>query len=599
MILSPIWVSFAAAVLLTQPACGDFISTDYDDYNDGKLGHRPDLHFRSSEEYSPVLQVNVWNESAISKTGSHIFLRHDGNESSALSSPLVLDARDLSVVFMNRTFKNVFGTRVQENFGRKYLTFWEGNKGDGVGDGYGLVYDDTYRLVHNISVQNVGIHSDLHEFALTGHGTALVTGVDKVVADTSSWEKWNGVPEYRVLDALFQEIDLETNKVLFSWRALDHIDPMNSHERMAKDWDIYHMNSVQKTQSGNYLVSMRHLHSIFLIDGKTGDIIWTLGGKLNDFIELDPAEGADPLAPLLSMGWQHHAMFLPGTNDTEMTLFDNHVKFTAHGVCKSDCSRGLRIAIDDKASPRTVQLLREYQHPSRLQAQSQGSVQALFTESGVADNIFIGWGRCPSFTEHTPDGETVMDVQFSPWHSTSIPDALDNYRAYKMDWVATPWWDPAIALRNTSEGDLAVYVSWNGATEVREWVVRGGERKGDDDILAVSMRTGFETRMTVEVDGLRWLWAEALDKEGSVLRSTEVLDLYQGDMFLISEAEESDDGEGFDLISPPRIRSTGWSASTWAWLVGGLIGLALTIVAGVFIWRRRGYARLGDDDLDS
>lgn len=244
-------LSVAALLLSTQPARGEYISTDSEDYNNGKLGHRPHLNYRSSEEYSPVLQVNVWNESAISNRGSHIFLRHDGNQSSPLSSPLVLDSRDLTAVFMNRTFKNVFGTRVQENFGRKYLTFWEGNKGGGVGDGYGLVFDDTYRLVHNISAENIAEHSDLHEFALTGHGTALVTGVEKVMANSSSWEPWPGSDEYRVLDGLFQEIDLETNEVLFSWRALDHIDPMDSYENLAKDWDIYHMNSVQKVKHSN------------------------------------------------------------------------------------------------------------------------------------------------------------------------------------------------------------------------------------------------------------------------------------------------------------------------------------------------------------
>jgi hypothetical protein len=153
---------------------------------------------------------------------------------------------------MNRTFKNVFGTRVQENFDKKYLTFWEGKKGDGVGDGYGLAFDENYRLAYKVSAQNIAVHSDLHEFALTGHGTALVTGVDKVLAPTSRWTGWRGPKQFRILDALFQEIDLETNEVLFSWRALDHISPMDSYEPKARDWDVFHMNSIQKVK---YLAS--------------------------------------------------------------------------------------------------------------------------------------------------------------------------------------------------------------------------------------------------------------------------------------------------------------------------------------------------------
>lgn len=290
-----------------------------------------------------------------------------------------------------------------------------------------------------------------------------------------------------------------------------------------------------------------------------------------------------------------------------MTFFDNHVKTTTHGTCKGTCSRGLRIAIDDGASPRVVRLLREYRHPSRLQAQSQGSVQPLSWRSDdgelVEDNVFVGWGRCPSFTEHTAEGDTVMDVQFSPWHSNAIPDALDNYRAYKMDWVATPWWDPSLALRSTSDGGLAVYVSWNGATEVREWVVRGAMGNDAGEIVAASVRTGFETRLTVGKGGFgfRWLWAEALDKEGNMLRSTKVMDLGGGsdDMRSIELIAERDESEDVDWISPAKTKSAGISAGTWAWLVGGVVGLVLTVMAGIFIWRRRNYDRLDDDDPDS
>jgi hypothetical protein len=245
MILSLLWVCVAAIVPEVR---GDFVSVNYKKYNDGDLGHRPHLEFHSSREFSPVLQVNIWDRDAISREGSHIFLRHDGNESSPLSSPLILDANDLSAVFMNRSFQNVFGTRVQENFGRKYLTFWEGEKGDGIGDGYGLAYDDSYRLVYKVSAQNMKVHSDLHEFAFTGNGTALVTGVDKMRVRGSDYKEWNLPFEMEILDGVIQELELGTNKVLFNWRALDHVNPMDSYEPRGRGWDAYHMNSIEKVR---------------------------------------------------------------------------------------------------------------------------------------------------------------------------------------------------------------------------------------------------------------------------------------------------------------------------------------------------------------
>lgn len=237
-------VSLCTLFLATS---GEFISTDYDSYNKGQLGHRPYHAFYSSPERSPVLQVNIWNETAVAGGGSHIFLRNDGQNESDMASPLILDATDLSAVYLNRSFDNVFGTRVQENFGKKYLTFWEGHKGNGIGNGYGLAFDENYNLRYKVSAQHLNkVHSDLHEFALTGHGTALVTGVDRIKVSTAGWKAWRGRKTYHILDAVFQEIDLETNEVLFSWRASDHIDPMDSYEPIGTNWDTYHMNSIQK-----------------------------------------------------------------------------------------------------------------------------------------------------------------------------------------------------------------------------------------------------------------------------------------------------------------------------------------------------------------
>ncbi|KAJ5564259.1 arylsulfotransferase [Penicillium frequentans] len=607
--------SIAWALTVLVGANADFVSTDYEGYNEGDLGHRPHLEFHSSDEYAPVLQANVWNQSAISDTGSHIFIKHDGNTSSPLSSPLIIDANDLSAVYMNRSFENVFGTRIQENRGKKYLTFWEGQKGDGIGDGYGLAFDETYRLAYKVSAQNIQVHSDLHEFAFTGNGTALVTGVDKVTKRRDDFDpSWGTPSRFEVLDAIFQEIDLETNEVIFEWRALNHVNPMESYEpRGFLGWDAYHLNSIQKTEAGNYLISMRHTHSILLIDGKTGDIIWTLGGRQNKYTELPPDNETENAEPILSMAWQHHARYVPGTNEMEMTLFDNHVEVTTHGKCDTECSRGLHIAINDTASPPTVKLLHEYRHPSQLQAQSQGSVQVLSHAPGDKDigNVFIGWGRCPTFTEHSATGETVMDVQFSPWHSKDIPDALDNYRAYKMDWVATPYWDPSIAPRMSPKGELIVYVSWNGATEVAEWVVRGVETgrslSSKGDVVTRSVRTGFETKLMIieEKKSWRYIWAEALDADGNILRSSQIVDLEGAALPIAVDAFDEFNSTFAGFLAAEKALKLkmkhhgGLSKTAIALLATGLsvAGVSIIAAAGFWWYRSRDYNRLEAEDF--
>lgn len=385
-----------------------------------------------------------------------------------------------------------------------------------------------------------------------------------------------------------------------------------------------------QTQDGNYLISIRHTHSIHLIDGQTGEILWTLGGKRNDFVELPFANTTmpEPLAPVLSLGWQHHARFVPGTDETEITLFDNHLKTTTHGECDDGtCSRGLHIRIDDSVSPPTVRLLGEYLHPSRLQAQSQGSMQTLFEAahdegkkldeeeqqddemSPAPHSFFIGWGRCPSFTEHDAlTGDVLLDVQFSPWHSEEIPDALDNYRAHRLDWRATPIWPPSLAIMASREGDLDVFASWNGATEVREWVVRGvvvrpggaagavGMVQGEGEILAVSRRTGFETKLTVAALGLWYLWVEAVDDAGDIIGVTERVNFEAANVTVLPfEVEEFDDVPDGD--------EEGESAWTWSLLAGGSVGFLLVAMGARVLWMRaRGYKLVYDDDdidLDS
>lgn len=137
-----------------------------------------------------------------------------------------------------------------------------------------------------------------------------------------------------------------------------------------------------------------HARRIYLVNGTTGAVIWTLGGKNNDFTELPPYSDSNthPFSnPVLSMSWQHHARFYRG-GESEITLFGNHV-IDYNGVgCERDCSRGIHYRIDATSEPKTVRLLNEYPHPDGMLSQSQGSVQVL--DDG---NVFVGWWGEPEF----------------------------------------------------------------------------------------------------------------------------------------------------------------------------------------------------------
>lgn len=221
----------------------DQFSEDYNKYNYAlKYGKQPIQTFVSNKDIvAPLIQVNLWNEEKISPTGgSHIFLRHDQKE----SSPLILDAKDLSVVYMNRAYDRTSDIRIQRNYNTSYLTFYSGTIVDGHGDGDGLIMDDQYKEVYKVNVKGLGaVKNDLHEFQLTGHGTALVTAYDIVRRDLKAFR---GSRKGTVLDGVFQEIDLETKEVLFQWRATDHVDLADSFYWLEAKWDFFHINSIEK-----------------------------------------------------------------------------------------------------------------------------------------------------------------------------------------------------------------------------------------------------------------------------------------------------------------------------------------------------------------
>lgn len=279
-----------------------------------------------------------------------------------------------------------------------------------------------------------------------------------------------------------------------------------------------------QTKDGNYLISARHTNSLYLINGKNGDVIWTLGGKNNDFKELAAPNGLELSNPLLTMKGQHHARFFPGSDETEITFFDNHA-LTHYVGCTNDCSRGIHLRIDtSNPENKTAQILHEYLHPKKLRSGTQGSVHRL--DNG---NIFVGWGGNPSFTEHTPDGECVLDVEFSPWRSDNTEQkSLDNYRAYRQVWKAEPYWDPIIGA-TTAGGSVTAFLSWNGATEVRHWALYACDSKdgllNPSEPIAKLPRAGFETSVVMGYTHHKFLRGAALDADGKVIRYTGVYDI--------------------------------------------------------------------------
>lgn len=430
---------------------------------------------------------------------------------------------------------------------------------------------------------------------ITPQNTALITIFDYVKKDINDIEKLNyfGQPPSYIWDCLFQEIDLVENKLLFEWRASDHYFVSDTNRRLgmsgglAEPFDYFHINSVEKDVLGNYLISARYTNSITYIDGKTGDIIWILGGVRNYFTDLSDGSA-------INFSYQHDARFhsidaftgilesdaLISTNGKEgmtrklLTLFDNAAE--NEGGSHNKPSRGLLLEVSypdpvrklssrdveqEKNDPNvreshSVRLVRSFEHPSQIIAPSQGSLQVL--SAGKPPKVLLDYGYAAVFTEFAANGTVLCDTRFAAQKSW-VRNEVHSYRAFKCPWSGQPRSPPAAVV---VMGNL--YVSWNGATEVRRWAVEQSATGKDDDeegtwdIMTTEEKQGFETRIALDQHTIRpFLRVRALDKDGKVL--------------------------GLSLT----IRSTGTSNGAIMTYVSGLLILGLGVTAVLYRFKGR------------
>lgn len=377
--------------------------------------------------------------------------------------------------------------RVQEYEGEPVLTWWEGEVLTGYGEGEYVIADSSYEEIARFEAGN-GRPSDFHEYMLTASGTALVTIYDREPRDLSSV---GGPEDGEVLESVIQEIDVDTGEVVFEWSALDHVDMEESYfpvpEDPEKPWDHFHINSVDIDDDGNLLVSARHTRAVYKIDRESGRIIWRLGGKESDF----------EMGPGTTFTGQHDARRLP---DGTISIYDN-----AAPPPMRERSRAIVLDVDEVEM--TATLDRQYEHPADLLADSQGNAQTL--DGG---HVLVGWGSEPWVTEYTEEGRMVFDARF--------PGGAESYRAYRLPWEGRPETDPAIA----AEGEVTVYASWNGATEVARWQVLAGPSPDELEPVGVpAPRDGFETAIEADTDE-PFVAVEAVDEAGEALGRSEAVE---------------------------------------------------------------------------
>lgn len=488
---SPITRSFTIATAGITPAVLNInvIKSDLLE----KFVTRPDL-------IAPKIAVH--KQSSQASTGN-IFLTplpspvvHPGSTTTVTISPvgpggpMIIDKNGKLVWFKRLTPPTVAANlRLQQYNGKPVLTWWEGPvTAAAFGLGKGIIADSRYREIKTVNAGN-GYPMDIHEFTLTPQGTALFTIYSPILVHLPGTAPGTTSP---LLDAIVQEVDIETGLVTWEWHAYGHIPLADSYAtpENSASYDAYHFNSVQSTGGGKRVfISARDTSALYEVDKATGKRLWTLGGKSGDF----------KLGKGARFWFQHHATLLP---HGQVSVFDDEAGPPQY----APASRGLILGLDAKR--RTAKVVRQYHRAADTSAQSEGSTQIL-----KGGNVFVGFGSTEFFSEFSPSGKLLFDA--------SLPNGDGSYRVYRHPWSTTPATLPDVAARTTDATHVAVYASWNGATTVARWEVLAGADAASLAPAGSAARTGFETQVDVAPSAVYAV--RALDAKGKVLATSKTV----------------------------------------------------------------------------
>jgi hypothetical protein len=448
--------------------------------------------FRSRPDLSPpAVEVNT---QAQDTAPGHVFVAPERGGSSQ-GGPMIVDERGQVVWFRPVQREGTFARdfKVQHYRDEPVLTWWEGFLG-GPSNEY-VILNSSYEEVTRVRAGN-GYRADHHEFLITPQDTALITIYNAVRRDLSSV---GGLRSGVVWQGIVQEIEIETGEVIFEWRSLDHVGLDETYAKPPNDAlpgiDYFHINSIDVDHDDNLLVSARETFAVYKIDRTSGEVIWRLGGKKSDF----------EMGPGTRFAYQHDAHRQP---DGTLTIFDNGTTVFDNGIPRAvEESRCIVLELDEDEMVAT--LVREYTHPDKQFADAGGNMQVLANH-----NVFVGWGRALVFSEFNKDGELLFDA--------SLPPKSNTYRAFRFPWSGHPSDDPAAAAERTSEDEVKVYASWNGATEVATWEVLAGPGPDRTRPFGSVPRDGFETALKVHT-AEPYVAVQAKNSSGRLLGTSKAL----------------------------------------------------------------------------
>ncbi|KEF55247.1 uncharacterized protein A1O9_08901 [Exophiala aquamarina CBS 119918] len=531
-------VQFVAAATITGTADTIVCAADSRQIvsNGSNTALWPWQEYQSSDALPPVLLTTSTGEALFD--GLLVIGTVYGSTVPATQEQAPLLMTDSGDLIWSGPKEPTYNARVQTYNAAPVLTYFSGQGTAGasavVGHGYGevIVLNNEYNVVATVCPQfhhftlETGVtakcHADVHESFITPRNTMLITAYNTTQADLTSV----GGSKYGwILDSFAAEINISTGEVLFEWHPIAHLPINGSHyplsgqgQNQSTPYDFFHMNSIELVGE-NYLINSRHFWSTYLVSPQ-GKILWHING-------LDGGDfGQLPQGALFS--WEHHARVIESSSSHAIiSWFGNNNALPNQPGAKITTGVTLGLALPPDPSKPPVLLTNLTDPQLRTNTWSQGSF--LHLPNG---NMFIGYGSEPVMIEYGPvkDGATEGHARWTGMFGYG--DLVSSYRAYKQIWHATPSTQPSLVVQEivqntflhcTANATHLGYVSWNGATDVTDWVIYTGQTNGSLTAVGRAKKAGFETQFVVP-DGAAFLQVGAIENNSrDIVRKSKVV----------------------------------------------------------------------------
>ena len=266
--------------------------------------------------------------------------------------------------------------------------------------GYHLIMDENFHELDRVKVLKTEKHdallADEHDILMLDDGHYIVIGQDIVETVLPDGKK------SLITHSVIQE--QKNGKVLLDWDSKEYPELQKAcYEKCPEihdyNADYIHTNSLfVDPKDNNLLVSSASSYSILKLDRQTGDILWVLGGKANQFQMPEEAEFIR----------QHDVQIL---SDGRFLMFDNHFSILFQAGMEhhkkffaNKKAQILILALDE----RNKQIKSVENIPLNFWAPYMGSAQKL--ENG---NWFVGCGSSDECTARMIDksGNILWDMK--------------------------------------------------------------------------------------------------------------------------------------------------------------------------------------------